>query len=105
MYCGNKDKLMDEDIKKNLKDRSSWLRGLFILLFVIFYNVAEIVLMTIVVVQFGFKVVTGEVNDKILGFSKSLSRYIYEVFQFITYESETMPFPFSDWPESDEPKA
>jgi len=96
---------MDEDIKKNLKDRSSWLRGLFIVLFVIFYNVAEIVLMAIVLVQFGFKIVTGELNDKLLSFSKTLSRYIYEVLQFITYESETMPFPFSDWPENEEPKA
>ena len=92
---------MDEDIKKNLKDRSNWLRGLFILLFVIFYNVAEIVLMAIVVVQFGFKLITGDLNEKLLSFSKSLSRYIYAVLQFITYESETMPFPFSDWPEND----
>lgn len=96
---------MDEDIKNNLKDRSNWLRGLFILLFVIFYNVAEIVLMAVVVVQFGFKIITGDVNEKLLNFSKSLSRYIYEVFRFITYESETMPFPFSDWPENDETKA
>lgn len=96
---------MDEDIKNNLKDRSIWLRGLFILLFVIFYNVAEIVLMAVVVVQFGFKLVTGGVNDKLLAFSRSLTRYIYEVFRFITFESETMPFPFSDWPESDEPAA
>jgi hypothetical protein len=78
---------------------------LFILLFVIFYNVAEIVLMAIVVVQFGFKIITGEVNDKLLAFSKSLSRYIYEVLQFITYENETMPFPFSDWPENEEPQS
>lgn len=96
---------MDEDIKNNLKDRSIWLRGLFILLFVIFYNVAEIVLMAVVVVQFGFKLVTGGVNDKLLAFSRRLTRYIYEVFRFITFESETMPFPFSDWPESDEPAA
>ena len=96
---------MDEDIKKNLKDRSSWLRGLFILLFVVFYNVAEIVLMAIVVVQFGFKILSGEVNDKLLGFSKSLSLYIYDVLRFITFESETMPFPFSDWPESDNDQA
>lgn len=96
---------MDEDIKNNLKDRSNWLRGLFILLFIIFYNVAEIVLMAIVVVQFGFKIITGDVNEKLLSFSKSLSRYIYEVFQFITYENETMPFPFSDWPENTDDQA
>lgn len=98
---------MDEDIKKNLKDRSNWLRGVFILLFVLFYNIAEIVLMAIVVVQFGFKIVTGEVNDKLLGFSKTLSLYIYEIFQFITFESDAMPFPFNDWPVIEEtpPKA
>ena len=95
---------MDEDIKKNLKDKSSWLRGLYILLFVIAYNIAEIVLMAIVIFQFAYKILTGENNEKVLVFSGSLIRYITQIFQFITYRDETLPFPFSDWPEGeDEP--
>lgn len=94
---------MDEDIKKNLKDKSNWLRGLYILLFVVIYNVAEIVLMAVVVFQFVFKIVTGELNEKILAFSGSLVQYITQIFRFITYRDETLPFPFSDWPESETP--
>ncbi len=93
---------MDEDIKNNLKDKNSWLRGLYILLFVIIYNVAEIVLMAVVLFQFIFKIVSGEVNEKLLAFSGNLIAYITQIFQFITFRDETLPFPFSDWPEVDE---
>ena len=92
---------MDEDIKNNLKDRNSWVRGLYVVLFIVFYNIAEIVLMAIVIFQFGHKVITGAVNDKVLAMSKGLSRYIYDVFRYITYESEEKPFPFSDWPSTE----
>lgn len=93
---------MDEDIKKNLKDRNSWVRGLYILLFVVLYNIAELVLMAIVIFQFGHKVITGKVSDKVMAMSKGLTRYIFQVLQYITFESEEQPFPFSDWPSAKE---
>ena len=34
---------------------------------------------------------------------KNLSAYVYQIFQFQTFNSETRPFPFADWPDEDLP--
>ena len=78
--------------------KETWVRLLYVLLFVILYGVAEAVLGAIVIVQFGFKLITHETNDKLLNFSTGLNKYIYEILQFMTFNSNEKPYPFSDWP-------
>ena len=80
--------------------RETWIRLLFLLLFIFFYGVAEAVLGAIVIVQFGFKLITHETNQKLLDFTTGLNKYIYEILQFMTFNSSEKPFPFSDWPGS-----
>lgn len=78
---------------------SEWLRLLFMLLFfVILFYVMKLVVTVIVVVQFLFRLVSGQTNDRLLAFSDSLSRYGHEVLEYVTYVSDRRPFPFSDWP-------
>ena len=84
---------------KPIKDRSTWMRILFMVLFVVIYGIAETVLTGIVVVQIVFKLVTGDVNERLLTLSKQASTYIYNILLFLTFNSEERPFPFSDWPE------
>lgn len=88
-------------LKDNLSNRHSWIRGLYILLFALFYSIAEVVLWAIVIVQFGSRLITGGRNERLLEFSGSLNRYIFEILQYITYRSEFMPFPFAEWPETE----
>ncbi|MDH3375757.1 MAG: DUF4389 domain-containing protein [Gammaproteobacteria bacterium] len=78
--------------------RETWIRLLFLLLFIFIYGVAEVVLGVIVIVQFGFKLITHETNQKLLDFTAGLNKYIYEILQFMTFNSNEKPFPFSDWP-------
>jgi hypothetical protein len=80
--------------------KETWVRLLYVLLFVILYGVAEAVLGVIVIVQFGFKLITHETNDNLLNFSTGLNKYIYKILQFMTFNSNEKPFPFSDWPGS-----
>lgn len=91
---------MDEELKHNLTAGETWVRGLFILLFAFFLFVARIVTGAVVVIQFLFTVFTGQTNDNLRNFGRSLSRYIYQCLLFLTYNSDTKPFPFEDWPES-----
>lgn len=69
-------------------------------LFAIFLYVASFVISVLVVVQFVFALVTGSDNNKLRQFGFSLSAYIHQALQFLTYNSEIKPFPFSDWPEA-----
>jgi len=88
-------------IRENLKSSETWARGFHILLFAVLYSVAEFVLWVIVVFQFGSNLFTAKPNERLLGFSSSLNRYIYQVLQYLTYRSDIRPFPFMDWPDEE----
>ena len=89
---------MKEDIKAHVQNPSSWKRLLYMILFGVLYNVAEMVLVIVVVLQFFSNLFTGSTNVYLLSFGKQLSLYIYAVMKYLTYNSEQLPFPFSEWP-------
>lgn len=89
---------MTTELKQNLKRRETWLRLLLVVLFWLIYSVAEFVLAAVVLLQFGFKLITGECNQKLLYFGESLSQFIYQVVRFMTFNTDERPFPFTDWP-------
>jgi len=89
---------MDDELKQHVRDGSAWMRLLFMLLFAAIYSVAEIVLTAVVVFQFLFVLFTGRKNVRALAFGSSLAAFVYQVFRYLTYNSEERPFPFADWP-------
>ena len=89
---------MDEEFKTNVKKLSTWLRLFYMIFFIIFFNVAELVAGVVVVVQFLFKLLTGQANKQLSVFGQSLGIYLSEVIWFLTFHSENMPYPFRPWP-------
>ena len=92
---------MEPQVKENMSNTNTWGRGLFMLLFAVIQWVSKIVLVITIIIQFGFVLITGEKNERLLTFSKELSKFLYEIFMYLTFNSETKPFPFDSWPESD----
>ncbi len=92
---------MDQQLKSNITSSKHWLRLLFMLFFAVCLQVSFIVMTAVVCVQFLFALVTGEDNRQLRSFGDSLSQFIFETFQFLTYNCEEKPFPFSEWPQSD----
>ena len=92
---------MPNDIKDNIKQPSIWMRGLYMLLFAIFYSIAELVLFAVVVFQFILKLVTGETNERLLVLGQSFATYMYQIIQFLNFNSERKPYPFDLWPKGD----
>ncbi len=90
---------MDQETKNRLADRSIWVRALYMVILVIAYSIGETLLVIISVFQFLSALVTGKVNDSLQTFGANLSAYLYDILQFATFNSEDLPFPFSDWPE------
>lgn len=80
---------------------SIWIRGLYMLLFVLIYGVAEVVVVAVACIQFGWVVVTEERNPRIERFGTSLSAFVYQLVRFWTFVSDDKPFPFGDWPPSE----
>ena len=89
---------MKDQTRENLIEGSIWVRGLHMLLFAIAYNVAEAMLALTAVFQFFCALITGKVNEPLLQFAKNGALYVQEVMEFLTFNSEIRPFPFTPWP-------
>ncbi len=92
---------MDTDIKKNLSEDKSWWRALYMLLFAVLYNLAEIVLVTIAIFQLLAMLFTGKTNTRLLKLGQSLSTYVYQVMCFLTFNSDYHPYPLGAWPKGE----
>ena len=92
---------MNDDLKANVTSRNHWMRFLYMLLFAVILYFASVVVFAVVVLQFIFALLTGGDNENLRKFGASLSSYIYQCLQFLTYASDDKPFPFTDWPEGE----
>jgi hypothetical protein len=89
---------MDPNVKENVKNVDTWMRGLFIIIFgVIFYFLIGIIWL-LVIFQFFTKVITGNLNEQLEKFSGGLTQYALQILDYVTFQSETRPFPFSPLP-------
>ena len=95
---------MSNEVKENLKSQSTWMRGLHILIFAVCYTIAEIVLFAIIVFQFLLKLFTAETNERLRKLGQGLSTYIYQILQYMNFNSDYQPYPFGAWPKG-EPRA
>ena len=87
------------DMERNVTSGSTWMRLLFMLIVAGLYAVSRIVLGTVVVVQFFFVLFTGENNEDLKKFGRSLAIYSMQVVDYLTFNTETRPFPLdAAWP-------
>jgi len=89
---------VEAQTKTNLADKGTWLRVIYMILFAVIFNVAELVTGVVVVIQFLFKLVTGKANAQLQNFGQNLATYFQQMVGFLTYHTEDMPYPFGDWP-------
>lgn len=92
---------MDEKLKSNLLSSRHWLRVVFMVLFALILQVAAAVMWVVVVLQFLFSLFAGETNANLRKFGHSLATFIYQTWQFLSYNTEEKPYPFQDWPSQD----
>lgn len=79
--------------------RNIWIRGLLMLLMALAYQVSGTVLCIVTVIQFLMMLLSGQPNFRLISFGRSLGRYLQQIVNFLTFATEELPFPFSDWPE------
>ena len=90
----------EKNVEECLKNKSVWIRLLYMILFTILYSIAEVVIFAVAVYQFLSVLFTGNKDEKILNLGKSLSAYVYQVLQFLTFNTESKPYPMGDWPDA-----
>jgi hypothetical protein len=89
---------MKEEMRKNLVDEGIWMRGVFMVLFFIAYSIVEVLILLVALFQFVAVLFTGRVNETVLRLGNNLSFFALETFQYLTFNSNLRPFPFSPWP-------
>lgn len=86
------------DVKENVKNTDTWLRGLLILLFGLIFYVAFWIIWLLVIFQFVYKLITGDLNNEVAKVCGSLTEYVLQILRYVTFRSEFRPFPFNPWP-------
>jgi hypothetical protein len=90
--------------REDLQREHILLRVLWMLVFVIVWQLAEIVLGAVVLLQLGYRAFYGAPNGGLLSFGDSLSQYLAQIGRFGTFNTEGKPWPFADWPEARAPQ-
>lgn len=74
------------------------LRILWMVLFVLVWQVAEVVLAAVVLVQLVYRLFYGAPSLSVMSFGDSLSQYLAQIGRFGTFNTDQKPWPFADWP-------
>lgn len=86
------------DSQQQEKIAGQLIRLVFMVVFAALLQLAIMILWPVVILQFGFALITGSDNEALREFGKSLSAFVRQTMDYLTYNTEEKPFPFQDWP-------
>ena len=89
---------MDNDVTER---PSPWARLIPMIVLIICFGLAEAALYIIAIIQFIWSAVNGQPNEQLTDFGKSLSKWVSQDAEYLTYASEEKPFPWAKWPSQD----
>lgn len=78
-------------------ENNVWLRGLWMLILGVLFELGRVVLWIAAVLQFLWLLFAKEKNQPIADFGKDLSDWLARVTLFLTGATEEKPFPFAKW--------
>jgi hypothetical protein len=84
--------------KSSFADSAIWMRGLYMLLLLLAFAVAQSLLCIVAVVQFLRLLFAGESNKLIGQFGRSLARWLADTARYVSCSSDVKPFPWAAWP-------
>ena len=91
---------MNDTPRDSFTDRTIWVRLLYMIFCAIAWSIGELLVFIVALFQFLCVLVNGAVHERALRFGSNLSAYMTELLQFVTFNDERVPFPFSDWPDA-----
>ncbi|MEQ8247131.1 MAG: DUF4389 domain-containing protein [Alphaproteobacteria bacterium] len=93
----------DTEIAGNLTNPEVWVRVVFMLLYAVAFYLAIWVGAAVVLIQLGFKLISGRAVPRLAAFGTSLGHYFRQITAFETFSSELRPWPMSPWPSAATP--
>lgn len=93
---------MTENTDPASNKRNLWVRGFIMLLMAFAFQVSATVMFVVTVIQFVLMLLNDTPNARLVSLGRSLGRYLQQIVNFLTFATEQIPFPFSDWPSGKE---
>lgn len=90
--------LNEEDLKKNVKDKDTWLRFIYLVVFGIAFYLSILLTFAASIFQFLAKLFSGAAFGGLAEFGDNLAAYQGQVTRYLTFASEEKPFPFAAFP-------
>lgn len=89
------------DNKGTLINSNTWVRLAYMFVFTLLLMAARLVITLVVIVQFLLVLVTGSDNENLRNLGQGLGKWVYQTVMFLTFNTDSKPFPFDEWPEVD----
>ena len=51
----------------------------------------------VVLVQFGFLLITGQLNKNLKAFNGELGEFLADIIKYVSFQTDDKPFPFQSW--------
>lgn len=90
--------------KNSEKNSETFSRIFYTILFCIIGWMTLWVFTFVVLIQFGFLLITGQVNKNLKGFNKEIGLFLFDMIKYLSFQSDVKPFPFRDWPYDEDNK-
>jgi len=87
-----------EDVNNTEHPKANLTRLVYMILYLIIGKVISIILTVIAVGQLIYTWVSGTPNEKVLPFTKSMAEYTKQIVLYVSFNTDTKPWPSSDWP-------
>ena len=84
--------------EKTIRRESILLRVLWMLLFLLVWQVAVPLLALLVVAQLLYRLFYGAPSGLFMSFGDSLSQYLAQIGRFAVFNTDEKPWPVADWP-------
>ncbi len=88
---------MSGDNRSHLKNKSTWMRLVHMIVLAIAFSVAELVIGATVLFQFLSLLFTGKTNDNAKRLGAEFADYLRDIVRYMTFVSEERPFPYAAW--------
>lgn len=87
----------DSNDTDRTETRAIWMRGVWMVILLVLFSLAQTVLVVIALLQFGWMLFGKAHNRRIADFGASLAGWMAQNVRFQSGVSEEKPFPWSDW--------
>jgi hypothetical protein len=87
-----------EQLKKNLSSSDQWIRIVFMLLFGLITWCVLFVFSVMIPIQALWSLIDSSANPRLMSLSAQLAAYLKELLDYMCYNTDQKPFPFSDFP-------